>query len=120
MGQQPPEEEPGEDEVVILELQALLQAMLPSSSKAYIQPPAGKLTNPAILIQRDYARTHFADNSPYRTLMRFQVTVIDRDPLSKIPSKVAALPMCTFNRFYPADGLNHNVYQIFYGRKHAT
>jgi len=42
------------------------------------------------------------------------VTVIDRNPDSDLPGKVAELPMCTFNRFFTADNLNHDVYTIFF------
>jgi hypothetical protein len=42
------------------------------------------------------------------------ITVIDPDPDSEIPSKVAALPMSLFNRFYTADDLNHDVYNVYF------
>jgi hypothetical protein len=40
--------------------------------------------------------------------------IIDQDPDSAIPPKVAALPMCLFNRFYTADNLNHDVYNLYF------
>jgi len=42
------------------------------------------------------------------------VTVIDQDPDSEIPDKVAEMPMSLFNRFYTADNLNHDVYNVFF------
>lgn len=46
--------------------------------------------------------------------MRYTVTIIDRNPDSAIPNKVAELPLCSFNRFYTADNLNHFVYNLYF------
>jgi hypothetical protein len=69
---------------------------------------------PCIVYKRDYAYTEFAGNLPYKYCKRYQVTVIDRDPDSPFPDKIAALPMCTFNRFFTADNLNHDVFNVFF------
>lgn len=97
-----------------LDLQAILEA-IPGVTKVYFNPPATvKLEYPAILYHRDYAYTEFADNKPYRHCKRYMVTVVDGDPDSEIPDSVAALPLCVFNRFYTADNLNHDVYNLFF------
>jgi hypothetical protein len=57
--------------------------------------------------------TKFAGNLPYRVSARYTVTVIDQDPDSEIPMKVAQLPMCTHSAFFVAEQLNHNVFDIF-------
>lgn len=96
------------------DLQALLEA-IPGVAKVYFQPPPSvKMVYPAIVYKRDSARTEFAGNLPYRHTKRYQVTVIDKDPDSKIPDYVAALPMSTFDRFFVADQLNHDVYSVFF------
>lgn len=69
---------------------------------------------PCIVYQMDKAQTKFADNNPYRYAKRYQVTVIDRDPDSTIPDKVAALPACTFDRFFVTDNLNHFVFTLYF------
>jgi hypothetical protein len=69
---------------------------------------------PCIVYFQDNADTQFADNNPYRYTKRYQVTVIDEDPDSPIPDLVAKLPMCTFDRWYAAENLNHNVFNIFF------
>lgn len=69
---------------------------------------------PAIVYKRDTADTQFAGNIPYRNTLRYQVTVIDRDPDSDIPVKVAALPMCLFNRHFVANNLNHDVFNLYF------
>ena len=95
-------------------LQSLLTSIL-GSDNVYFQPPTNvALKYPCIIYKRDLVRTEFADDSPYRHMKRYQVTVIDRDPDSPIPDKVAALPMCLFDRFYTADNLNHDVFNLFF------
>lgn len=69
---------------------------------------------PCIVYQRYAGVSAFADNSPYRSTVRYQVTVIDPDPDSVIPRNVAALPMCARNRFFIADDLNHDVFNLYY------
>lgn len=69
---------------------------------------------PCIVYQRYNAKTDFADNQPFRHTKRYQVTVIDADPDSPIPDKVAALPMCLHNRFFVVDNLNHDVFNLYY------
>lgn len=94
------------------DLHALLVTLTP---KVYFQPPTNVLIEyPCIIYHRDYAQTIFADDNPYRHTKRYSVTVIDRDPDSNIPGKVAMLPMCIFDRFYTSDNLNHDVYNLFF------
>lgn len=69
---------------------------------------------PCIVYKRDARNTQFADNRPYRSKKRYQVTIIDQDPDSDIPEKVAALPLCSFSRFFTAGNLNHDVYTLYF------
>ena len=85
------------------------------TDNVYFQPPENiTLEYPCIIYQRDYAETKFADDIPYNHTLRYVVTVIDRDPDSDIPGKVASMPMCLYNRFFTADNLNHDVYRVFF------
>lgn len=94
------------------DLQTLLLSLTPN---VYFQPPANvQMVYPCIVYQRDYGDTKFAGNEPYSYTTRYQVTVIDRNPDSDIPSKVAQLPMCTYSRFFVADDLNHDVFSLFF------
>lgn len=97
-----------------LQLQSLLEQIL-GTSEVYFQPPATvSLTYPCIIYKRDLSVTESADNLPYRQMKRYQVIVIDRDPDSAIPDKIANLPLCLYNRFYTADNLNHDVFNLFF------
>lgn len=95
--------------------QQLHEILTTITDNVYFQPPENvKLQYPCIVYNRDYVETKFADNEPFSLTKRYMVTVIDRDPDSDIPDKVAGLPMTTFNRWFAADGLNHDVYQVFF------
>lgn len=81
----------------------------------YFQPPTNvKLEYPCIIYKRDFADTKFADDITYDRTIRYAITVIDQDPDSEIPSKVAALQMSLFNRFYTVDNLNHDVFNVYF------
>ena len=72
------------------------------------------MTYPAITYTRGRAETDFADNIPYRRAQAYTVTVIHKDPDNLIRSNIAALPYCAFDRWYATDGLNHDVYTLFF------
>lgn len=81
----------------------------------YFQPPPSiQMRYPCIVYKRNDEDTEFADGRPYKKMRRYQVTSIDRDPDSDIPRKISDLPMCVFDRYYPADNLNHDVYKLFF------
>lgn len=97
-----------------LELQAILEVIL-GSEDVYFQPPNNTQMNyPCVVYQADFYDTAHADNVLYQRTTRYQVTVISRDPDSDIHHKVAQLPLCSFDRFFISDNLNHNVYNLFY------
>ena len=97
-----------------VELQALLETVL-GSPYVYFQPPSNvQMQYPCIVYHRDSAEIKFANNNPYRYTKRYTVTVIDRNPDSIFPDKLAELPMCTYIRFFPADSLNHDVFNLYF------
>lgn len=95
-----------------LQLQSLLESI---TEHVYFQPPTNiQLQYPCIIYQRDNAESVFANNDTYRFVKRYLVTVIDRNPDSALPDMLANLPLCKFNRFYTADDLNHDVFNLFF------
>jgi len=97
-----------------LDLDALLRTLV-GSGKVYFQPPSGlTMTYPCIIYERNAAKTLFGNNNPYVYEKQYQITVIDKDPDSLIPDKVARLPKCTFDRHFKADNLNHNVFVMYF------
>jgi hypothetical protein len=72
------------------------------------------MSYPCIVYERDDIDTKFADNRPYSHKKRYQVTVIDPNPDSEIPDRVAELPLCSFSRAFKADNLNHDIFNLFF------
>jgi hypothetical protein len=95
-----------------LELSAILKTFCPN---VYFQPSNNvTMTYPAIVYQRAPAISKHAGNQPYNVTDQYEITVIDRNPDSEIPSKVATLPTSRHSRFFIIEGLNHDVYNIFF------
>lgn len=69
---------------------------------------------PCIVYNRSDRVTNHANNKPYKDVKGYEVTVIDEDPDSSLPDLVAALPLCSYLRFFAADKLNHDVFELFF------
>lgn len=97
-----------------LELQALLKTFLGSDYVYFQPPPTLNRVYPCIQYKRARIDIRHADNLPYKHRKRYEITVIDRNPDSLIPDKVAKLPSCSFDRSFTADGLNHDVFNVYF------
>ena len=94
------------------DLHTLLLSIVPN---VYFQPPPSvQMQYPCIVYARSDRNVDHANNKPYKHVKQYEVTVIDRDPDSTIPDQVAELPMCSFRRFFTAENLNHDVYELFF------
>jgi hypothetical protein len=97
-----------------LDFQAVLED-LQNGVSVYFQPPPNVImVYPAIVYNRDFQNVDYADNSPYYKKIRYQVTVIDRDPDSAIPDKVADLPLTKYVRHFTTENLNHDIYDVYF------
>ena len=97
-----------------LDLHEVLCSVL-GTRNVYFQPPESvKMQYPCIVYERSAVNTRFADNELYMRKKRYTVTVIDKNPDSEIPDKVASIPMCAFDRNFTSDNLNHDVFSIYY------
>lgn len=95
-----------------LDLQAYFETL---TQNVYYQPPASvKMKYPAIRYSRMNINNDFADDSVYRQDRSYEVTVMDYNPDSTIVDEISKLPRCRFNRHYTADGLNHDVFVLYY------
>lgn len=97
-----------------LELQTLLVNLLESSNVYFQPPPTVKMQYPCIIYKRDFIKTDFASNKLYKYKKRYQIIVVDINPDSDINKKILELPLCSYDRFYTADNLNHDVYNLFF------
>lgn len=97
-----------------LRLQTILEKTL-NSKNVYFQPPTGvKMHYPAIVYSRNNITNSYANNNVYQQKVAYSVTVIDKNPDSNIVEAVSNLPLCRFNRHYTADGLNHDVFTLYF------
>jgi len=97
-----------------LALHNILMSTLGSSNVYFQPPPSFQMSYPCIVYQRSRIDTGFANNLPYKHEKQYSVTVIDDDPDSLIPDKVAELPRCSHDRTFVADQLHHDVFTLFY------
>lgn len=97
-----------------LEIQTLLENIT-GSDNIYFQPKENiEMEFPCIVYARDYAYKETADNVSYYYCLRYSVTIISRDPDIDWNDKIAALPMSSFTRFFVADNLNHDVFNVYF------
>lgn len=97
-----------------IQLQTLLESLLGSRNVYFQPPPSVKMAYPCIVYELSQIDTKHANNRPYRHLRQYQLKLIDRNPDSGLIEKVAALPMCRFDRPYTADNLYHYVFNIYF------
>lgn len=94
------------------ELHNVLTLIAPN---VYFQPPEGfKMEYPCIIYRRDDEDVKHADGIPYNRRWRYQVTVVSKDPDFAENIALKSLPYSEFDRFYIADQLNHDVYNLFF------
>ncbi len=85
------------------------------SSNVYFQPPISlKLSYPCIIYKLQDIDEKFADGLLYMHKRRYIITIIDPNPDSLIPDRLGKMPLTTFDRYYPADNLNHFVYLTYF------
>lgn len=108
------DEEEEEEKTRREELQDLLEETLGTESVYFQPPPSFQMTYPCIVYQLNDMTTKFANDVPYLVDKQYQVTSIDRDPDSETPDKLALLPKCIFDRHFVSDGLNHNVFVMYF------
>ena len=96
-----------------LELSEILHTL---ADNVYFQPTTGtKIKYPCIIYERASGVNIPADNLSYLYTKSYDVTVIDKNPDSEIPDKVReAFQMCTFERHFVTDNLNHDVFLIYF------
>lgn len=93
----------------------LLETKSETETRVYFQPPATiKLKYPCIIYKRSNRRDFFSNNRKYLGMMRYDVTIVDKNPDSDIPEKVAQLPYTEFSSHFTVDGLNHDIYTIYF------
>lgn len=97
------------------QLSLIFRKVLGSSNVYFQPPPSVRMDYPCIVYERSIDNVTYADNTIYRHTRRYNVTVIDFDPDTRIPDDLLiALPMTKHIISFVKDNLNHYVYQIYY------
>ena len=97
-----------------LELQTLLEGLQDDVAVYFQPPPNVTMSYPAIVYNRDFRDVDYADNIIWYKTLRYQVTVIDRNPDSALPELVGDLLFTTFVRHFTTEGLNHDIYNVYF------
>ena len=101
------------------ELHALFSDLMASvvgveNTHVYFQPPEGfKIEYPCIIYELDRISIMYANNVPYSQAARYSLTLIDRDPVSELPFRIAELPYCRHDRRFVTDNLYHDTFTIY-------
>lgn len=81
----------------------------------YYSPPEGlEMKYPCISYDLNNPNTKHADNLPYLVTLQWTIIIIDEDPDSLIASQFFNMPMCSFDRKYTSDDLNHFVFSLYF------
>ena len=96
------------------ELHLTLKKLLESENVYYQGPESELMKYPAIRYSKKDIRSTFANNSVYSTKDCYELIVIDSEPDNPVIKKLLALPYCSYDRWYAADNLNHDVLTIYY------
>lgn len=97
-----------------LELQSKLEELLGSKNVYYQPPESMKLDYPAIVYHKDRPEIKHANNSQYLRQNSYTITVIDRKPDNEVIDKLLKLPLCSYDRNFKTDNLEHDVLTLYY------
>lgn len=97
-----------------LEFQTFLETLKGDKNVYFQPPPSLRMNYPAIRYKLYAIRNVAADNLPYFQGTGYEMTYITKNPDDPMVQTLSKLPMCTFDRFYTSDNLNHYTFVIFY------
>ena len=97
-----------------LSLQSLLEEIL-GSRNVYFQPPENiRVDYPCIVYSLSDIDSKHADNLLYHYQKKYTLTLASRDPDTDLVDKLLTLPMCSYDRSFVSDNLNHYVFDIYF------
>lgn len=97
-----------------LSLHSLLVSVL-GSPHVYFQPPATiKMSYPCIIYKLDDMEKVYANDKRYFNRKRYFVTVVDKNPDTKIPDKLLDVDYTSFEDHFVIDNLNHYMCSLYY------
>lgn len=95
-----------------VDLHNLLKQLL-GIDNVYYQAPA-RMDYPAIKYTKLRPDVKYANDKKYLNKKAYQIIVISRRPDDPVIDKILALPLSSYDRWYAADGLNHDVITLYF------
>lgn len=97
-----------------VELQEYLENLI-QNKNVYFQPPESfKINYPCIIYELSNIGSRKADNVKYKIVKEYTVTIIDKNPDSKLFDKMFESDYCRFDRHFVNDNLHHWVFSVFW------
>lgn len=85
------------------------------SKNVYYRPPQNKaMEYPAILYKKTKLDMRHADDIAYSSMNCYEITVISTSPDHPVINELLKLPYCSWDRWYAADDLNHDVLTLYF------
>ena len=87
------------------------------SDHVYFQPPESiRMKYPCFVYERSSMDTDLADDTKYLNKMRYELMYISKEPdtNSFIKTVIETFRYCSYNRHFVSDGLNHEVFDLYY------
>ena len=96
-----------------IDLQNRLESIA-GKGHVFFQPPSDtKLEYPCIVYSRSSFDYEHADDRPYHVKTRYDITVIDKHPDSKLFNGVNDLPGISYGQHLVYDNLIHDIFSIY-------
>ena len=97
-----------------MDLQTKLEEILGSRNVYYEPPESLKINYPCIIYKKDNDSVRYADDKTYKSILGYQVTLIEKTPDSPTIDRIKDLPMCRWNRHFANDNLHHDVFTLYF------
>lgn len=96
-----------------LDLHNELLTFLPN---VYFQPPSNiQMIYPCIVYNYSGRNRHFGNDVIYLSQQGYKLTVIERDPDSKVANNIEThFQHCAINQYYTVDNLSHTNLSLYY------
>lgn len=101
------------------ELSPILRSIMASKYKKFDvywqQPNNTKMVYPCIVYGMDTINTNHADDTAYRNMRLYTITLIGKEPDNDdVIEQLLALPYCSFDRRFINDNLYHDVLNLYF------
>ena len=97
-----------------INLHGKLEELLGNKNVYYQPPNTVTMQYPCIRYSKKRPDIKHANDKIYMKTNCYEIIVMDRRPDNPVIDKLLEIPMCSYDRHYTADNLNHDVLTIYY------